>query len=274
MPQKRWNPCAHPSINPCEHPSLKRPLCTSDLEISVQVDINQPETVSDLEPFLPKPSTLTVSAVRALSPPPPPLTSAAVAIIASVEATAVSPSAPLHLWQPRVGPSTLCLPPLQRQQKQQPSLPHIRGGTQLSVQQLETHDAPSCVTTTLCHKYDMSWCKYHAPACPRNLLPYYTYIYERVPNAITTLFLQWIIKAIIIIDMYTNINNRSRCTLGYKPCEHRKIESSLILSCGVHRAYSQMDIGYDYHNKGSGFVSLLYVKHPFGGVRIWVGVQK
>ena len=43
---------------------------------------------------------------------------------------------------------------------------------------------------------------------------------------------------------------RSRCPLGYKPCEHRKIESSLILSCGVHRAYSQVDIGYDYHNEG------------------------
>jgi len=42
-------------------------------------------------------------------------------------------------------------------------------------------------------------------------------------------------------------DNRSRCPLGYKPCEHRKIESSLILSCGVHRAYSQVDIGYDYH---------------------------
>jgi len=42
-------------------------------------------------------------------------------------------------------------------------------------------------------------------------------------------------------------DNRSRCPLGYKPCEHRMIESSLILSCGVHRAYSQVDIGYDYH---------------------------
>jgi len=37
------------------------------------------------------------------------------------------------------------------------------------------------------------------------------------------------------------VDNRSRCPLGYKPCEHRKIESGLILSCGVHRAYSQVD---------------------------------
>jgi len=41
-------------------------------------------------------------------------------------------------------------------------------------------------------------------------------------------------------------DNHSQCPLGYKPCEHREIESSLILSCGVHRAYSQVDIGYDY----------------------------
>ena len=41
-------------------------------------------------------------------------------------------------------------------------------------------------------------------------------------------------------------DNCSRCPLGYKPCEHRKIESSLILSCSVHRAYSQVEIGYDY----------------------------
>jgi len=41
----------------------------------------------------------------------------------------------------------------------------------------------------------------------------------------------------------------SRCPLSYKPCEHRKTESSLILSCGVHRAYSQVDIGYNYHNE-------------------------
>ena len=44
-------------------------------------------------------------------------------------------------------------------------------------------------------------------------------------------------------------DNRSQCPLGYKPYEHRKIESSLILSCGVHRAYSQVDIGYDYYNE-------------------------
>ena len=41
-------------------------------------------------------------------------------------------------------------------------------------------------------------------------------------------------------------DNRSRCPLGYKPREHRKIESSFILSCGVHGADSHVDIGYDY----------------------------
>ena len=50
--------------------------------------------------------------------------------------------------------------------------------------------------------------------------------------------------------------NRSRCPLGYKPCEHRKIESSLILSCGVHRPYIQVDIGYNYQNTDFFFPNL------------------
>jgi len=50
--------------------------------------------------------------------------------------------------------------------------------------------------------------------------------------------------------------------------------SSLILSCGVHRAYSQVGIGYDYDNEGSRFGSRLYMEHPSGGVRLWVGPQK
>ena len=69
-------------------------------------------------------------------------------------------------------------------------------------------------------------------------------------------------------------DNRSWCPLCYKPCEHRKIESSFILSCGVHKAYSQVDISYDYHNEDSGFGFQLYMEHPSGGVRLWVGIQK
>ena len=42
-------------------------------------------------------------------------------------------------------------------------------------------------------------------------------------------------------------DNGSGCPLGYKPCEHRNIESSLILSCGIHRAHSPVDISYNYH---------------------------
>ena len=45
---------------------------------------------------------------------------------------------------------------------------------------------------------------------------------------------------------------------------NRKIESSLILSCGVDRAYSQVDIDYIYPNKGSGFCFLLNMEHHLG----------
>ena len=59
----------------------------------------------------------------------------------------------------------------------------------------------------------------------------------------TELIAKWTSSTII------NYDNRSRCPPGYnKPCEHRKIKSSLILSCGAHRAYSQVDIGYDYQS--------------------------
>jgi len=37
--------------------------------------------------------------------------------------------------------------------------------------------------------------------------------------------------------------------------------SSLILSYGVRWAYSQVDIGYEYHNEGSGFGFRLYMEH-------------
>jgi len=67
-------------------------------------------------------------------------------------------------------------------------------------------------------------------------------------------------------------DNRSRCPLGYKACEHRKIESSLILSSGVHRPYSQVDIGYDCHNEGSGNGLWVCMEDTSGGVRLWVRV--
>ena len=233
------------------------------------------DTVFDLGPFFPKSSTLTVLAVRALSPPPSTLTTATVAIIASVAATVASHSAPLHLWQPRVGPSTLCLPPSQRQQKQQPSLPHSRRGpnsqfnspkptTLLHASLLLCAINMICRGVNIMHLYVQEICCRTIRTCMRECQTQLLHYSSNV-----------MMKAIIIIDLYTNIDNRSRCPLGYKPCEHVKIESSLILPCSVHRAYSQMDIGYreNCHNEGSGFGSWLRA-YLSGCVRIWVGVQK